>query len=505
VPPPPPGAAPRAGGQLQEKGLSAFADLFWKPEDQRRPWTALTTALKDWSRSRRQTVLSFRSDRSRRKFLTLAAQEDLALSTEYSPDARGLFALVSPLKKGFDLSWSGLLVLAEDLLQPEPAAETRRVSRDKPFQGLERYEDLLEGDLLVHRDYGLARFGGLHRLSVGEAANNDYLLLFFDKDDRLYLPVDRLNLVQRYKGPEGVVPALDKLGGARWRSTTERARKAVEQIAAELVEMYAFRRVAKGFRYGPPAELYWEFETTFGFEETPDQAKAVTDVFADMERPEPMDRLVCGDVGFGKTEVALRAAFRAVLEGRQVALLCPTTVLAEQHYQTFLKRMESFPVRVAMLSPFVPKHRQKAVVAATARGEVDMAMSFEPLHAENSVLDGTYKDTVRTLVMADGSLFHLRFLAIPAAAPNKPGAMVLADLVLSPEAQLSKFQPKAWGDFPAVDVSRLPESFQTKIVGTHLGKSSLTFGALGVAAIPEVPGEYGAALDQGWAERFGGR
>ncbi len=145
------------------------------------------------------------------------------------------------------------------------------------------------------------------------------------------------------------------------------------------------------------------------------------------------------------------------------------------------------------------------LAALFARGEVDMAMSFEPLHAENSVLDGTYKDTVRTLVMADGSLFHLRFLVIPAAAPNKPGAMVLADLVLSPEAQLSKFQPKAWGDFPAVDVSRLPEPFQAKIVGTHLGKSSLAFGALGVAAIPEVPGEYGAALDQGWAERFGGR
>jgi transcription-repair coupling factor (superfamily II helicase) len=373
----------REGAELSERGLNAFADLFWKPEDQRRPWTALTTALRDWSRSRRQTVLSFRSERSRRKFLTLAAQEELALSTEYSPDARGLFALVSPLKKGFDLSWAGLLVLAEDLLQPEPAAETRRVSRDKPFEGLERYEDLLEGDLLVHRDYGLARFGGLHRFSVGEAANNDYLLLFFDKDDRLYLPVDRLNLVQRYKGPEGVVPSLDKLGGARWRSTTERARKAVEQIAAELVEMYAFRRVAKGFRYGPPAELYWEFETTFGFEETPDQARAVQDVFADMERPEPMDRLVCGDVGFGKTEVALRAAFRAVLEGRQVALLCPTTVLAEQHYQTFLKRMESFPVRVAMLSRFVSKERQKAVVAATARGEVDILIGTHRLLSQD--------------------------------------------------------------------------------------------------------------------------
>lgn len=372
----------RDGAELPEQAVNAFADLFWKPEEQRRPWTALVNGLKGWARSRRQTILSFRSERSRRKFLTLAAQDELPLSTEYSPEARGLFALVSPLKKGFDLTWADLLVLAEDVLQPEPAAEGRRASRDKPFEGLDRYDDLMEGDLLVHRDYGLARFGGLHRLSVGEAAN-DYLLLFFDKDDRLYLPVDRLNLVQRFKGPEGASPALDKLGGARWRSATERARKAIEKIAAELVEMYAFRRVAKGFRYGPPSELYWEFETTFGFEETPDQARAVSDVFADMEKPEPMDRLICGDVGFGKTEVALRAAFRAVLEGRQVALLCPTTVLAEQHYQTFLKRMESFPIRVAMLSRFVPKDRQKAVVSATTRGEVDILIGTHRLLSQD--------------------------------------------------------------------------------------------------------------------------
>ena len=141
--------------------------------------------------------------------------------------------------------------------------------------------------------------------------------------------------------------------------------------------------------------------------------------------------------------------------------------------------------------------------ALFARGEVDMAMSFEPLHAQHNVLAGTYKDTVRTMVMEDGSLYHLRFVAIPKDAPNKPGAMVLADLILAPEAQLAKFQPKAWGDFPAVDVSRLPASFQTKIVGTHLGKASLSFGALGVSAVPEIPAEYGAALDKGWAARFG--
>ena len=358
------------GIDLAETPYSDFTDLFWQPEASRRPWSALMSGLKEWSRSGLQTILSFRSERSRNKFLTLADQEQLPMTLEYSPRAKGIFALVSPLRKGMELVWNKTRILGEEVLQPEPP----RVhgGRDKAFKGLDKYEDLTEGDMLVHRDYGWAQFGGLHHMSIGDAAN-DYLLLFFSGEDKLYLPVDRLNLVQRFKGPEGAkAPALDKLGGTRWAKTTARARKAIEKIAHDLVKMYAFRRVAKGFAYGPLDDMYSEFEATFGFEETPDQDKAVKDVFRDMEKPEPMDRLVCGDVGFGKTEVALRAAFRAALEGLQTALLCPTTVLAEQHYQTFTKRMEGFPVRVGLLSRFVPRKRQKTVLEAAARGEIDI-------------------------------------------------------------------------------------------------------------------------------------
>lgn len=358
------------GIDLAEVPYSDFTDLFWQPEASRRPWSALMAGLKEWSRSSFQTILSFRSERSRKKFLTLAEQEQLPMTLEYTPRARGVFALVSPLRKGMELLWSQTRILGEEVLQPEaPKAQGRS---DKAFKGLDKYEDLSEGDLLVHRDYGLAQFGGLHHMNIGDAAN-DYLLLFFSGEDKLYLPVDRLNLVQRFKGPEGAQsPSLDKLGGSRWAKTTARVRKAIEKIAHDLVEMYAFRRVAKGFTYGPLDDMYSEFEATFGFEETPDQDKAVKDVFRDMEKPEPMDRLVCGDVGFGKTEVALRAAFRAALEGLQTALLCPTTVLAEQHYQTFTKRMEGFPVRIGLLSRFVPRKRQKTVLEAAARGEIDI-------------------------------------------------------------------------------------------------------------------------------------
>jgi transcription-repair coupling factor (superfamily II helicase) len=365
------------GIDMAETPYSDFTDLFWKPEASRRPWSTLMTALKEWGRSSYQTILSFRSERSRKKFLTLAEQDQLPITLEYSPRKQGIYALVSPLRKGMELAWSQTRILGEEVLQPE--APKVHSGRDKAFKGLEKYDDLSEGDLLVHRDYGLAQFGGLHSMKLGDASN-DYLLLFFSGEDKLYLPVDRLNLVQRFKGPEGAKqPALDKLGGSRWAKTTARVRKAIEKIAHDLVEMYAFRRVAKGFSYGPLDDMYSEFEATFGFEETPDQDKAVKDVFADMERPEPMDRLVCGDVGFGKTEVALRAAFRAALEGLQTALLCPTTVLAEQHYQTFTKRMEGFPVRVGLLSRFVSRKRQKTTLEAAARGEIDILIGTHRL------------------------------------------------------------------------------------------------------------------------------
>jgi len=365
------------GIDLAETPYSDFTDLFWKPDAARRPWSALMAGLKEWSRTSFQTILSFRTERSRKKFLSLAEQEQLPLALNYSPKVRGLFAVVSPLRKGMELNWNQTRILGEEVLQPEPPKV--HAGRDKAFKGLEKYEDLNEGDLLVHRDYGLAQFGGLHHMSIGDAAN-DYLLLFFSGEDKLFLPVDRLNLVQRFKGPEGAkMPSLDKLGGTRWAKTTARVRKAIEKIAHDLVEMYAFRRIAKGFTYGPLDDMYSEFEATFGFEETPDQDKAVKDVFHDMEKPEPMDRLVCGDVGFGKTEVALRAAFRAALEGLQTALLCPTTVLAEQHYQTFTKRMEGFPVRVGLLSRFVTRKHQKTVLEAAARGEIDILIGTHRL------------------------------------------------------------------------------------------------------------------------------
>lgn len=226
------------GLDLLEVPYSDFMDVFWQPEASRRPWSALMNGLKDWNSSGYQTILSFRSERSRKKFLTLAAQENLPISLEFSPTRRGLFALISPLRKGMELEWSQTRVLGEEVLQPQPARV--HSGRDKAFKGLERYEDLSEGDLLVHRDYGLAQFGGLHHMNVGDATN-DYLLLFFSGEDKLYLPVDRLNLVQRFKGPEGSKsPSLDKLGGTRWGKPRPKYARQSRRLLTSLLKCMHF-------------------------------------------------------------------------------------------------------------------------------------------------------------------------------------------------------------------------------------------------------------------------
>lgn len=364
------------GMNLPEREIHSYAELFPRPEDRDRPWQNIVGALKRWPREYSQILLAFSTSRKRLKFLKLAEQDGIAPLLRYAPGQEGTFALVAPFHAGLELEWDKILVLGEDILYPR--ADKRQRKAGAVFRGLDNFSDLKIGDLLVHRDYGIGRYGGLESLTIQDVAN-DFLLLEYAGRDKLYVPVDRLGLVQKFKGGEGVEPGLDKLGTQGWTTGREKARKAIEKIAADLVRMYALRKVTKSFRYGPPDELYREFEATFAFEETPDQAKAIQDVLEDMEKPMPMDRLVCGDVGFGKTEVALRAAFRAASEGRQVALLCPTTVLAEQHLQTFRSRLAGFPINVGLLSRFVPKAKQKETLQAAAQGQIDILIGTHRL------------------------------------------------------------------------------------------------------------------------------
>ena len=239
-------------------------------------------------------------------------------------------------------------------------------------------DDLKEGDLVVHLQHGIGRYLGLKRLEVQNCAS-DYLLLQFAGTDTLYVPLDRLNQIHRYRGAEQRAPRLDKLGGTSWGKTKAKVKKGIEDMTEELVELYANREVARRAAYQEDSLLVQEFEAGFEYDETPDQMKAIEEICRDLESPKPMDRLVCGDVGYGKTEVAMRAAFKAVQANRQVAVLVPTTLLAQQHYETFSQRFAPFPVKVGVLSRFQTAQELKATVKEIGTGMVDIVIGTHRL------------------------------------------------------------------------------------------------------------------------------
>ncbi len=239
------------------------------------------------------------------------------------------------------------------------------------------FKDLSAGDLVVHVDFGVARYQGIEHLHV-EGVGNDFLYLEYSAGDKLYLPVYRLGKVQKYVGAADGV-ALDKMGGTRWERTKERVKEQIQEIAGELLALYARREMAKGIAYSPPDQFFREFEEAFPFEETPDQAQAIDDVLDDMTRVRPMDRLICGDVGFGKTEVAMRATMKAVIDGKQVAVLVPTTLLAEQHLLSFRERMEDFGVRVEAVSRFRSRKETRQIIEDTEKGAVDVLIGTHRL------------------------------------------------------------------------------------------------------------------------------
>jgi transcription-repair coupling factor (superfamily II helicase) len=242
---------------------------------------------------------------------------------------------------------------------------------------------------VVHVDHGVGQYLGLQHKALSLTAMDrlhglspqtvEVMVVEYAGGDKLFVPVTRLGVIQKFKGSEGHQPKLDRLGGTTFAAKKRRVQKAVEQMAEELLKLYAERSASYREPFEPAGSAYAEFEATFPFEETRDQEKAIDDVMVDLDEPQPMDRLVCGDVGFGKTEIALRAAFRVAMSGRQVAVLCPTTVLAQQHYRTFSARLDGYPLRVEVLSRFVPKPKQTAILAALKSGKIDVVIGTHRL------------------------------------------------------------------------------------------------------------------------------
>jgi transcription-repair coupling factor (superfamily II helicase) len=278
---------------------------------------------------------------------------------------------VGALSRGFEVRDAALAVLADGDVFPEEVHLHSRGRRRGLRSFLSDFRDLKTGDLVVHEEHGIGRFLGLETLEIG-GSTREFMVLGYQGGDKLKVPVETFDRIQKYASAEGARPAVDRLGSGTWEKTKTRVKKAMRDMAQELLKLYAERRARPGHAFSGESPWQREFEEAFEYEETPDQAQAIAEVAADMAVPTPMDRLVCGDVGYGKTEVAMRAAMRAVLDGKQVALLAPTTVLAFQHWKTFRNRFAPFPVTIEMISRFRRPKEIKAVLARAAAGGVDI-------------------------------------------------------------------------------------------------------------------------------------
>ena len=310
----------------------------------------------------------------------LGESEDAAAgyTAESALESAGLVLMRAPFGHGVAFAEANLTIYGNsDLFDVAPAVE--RPSRKIRTSGFfSDFAELKPGNYVVHVDHGIGQFEGLRQIE-SDGRRGEFMLLRYAEDARLYVPLERMDLVQSYRVVEGIEPPLDRLGGTAWTTRKARVRKSLEEMADKLLELYAARKTAQGFAFSPDGNWQREFEDAFEFEETTDQNSAIGDVKRDMERVTPMDRLLCGDVGYGKTEVAMRAAFKAITDGKQVAVLAPTTVLAFQHFETFKRRFAAFPTNVEMLSRFRSAAEQKKTLANLEAGKVDVVIGTHRL------------------------------------------------------------------------------------------------------------------------------
>ena len=307
--------------------------------------------------------------------------KEKGLSVVYMPDMseipdKGVIITTGTLSAGMEFPAAGFGIITPGRHTGKAAAKKRK---NKHAQELYSLSELTVGDYIVHASHGIGVFEGIHKINM-QGVVKDYIKVRYAKKDTLYVPVTQLDLVSKYIGPrEDATVKLSKLGGQDWQKTKARVRSAVKDMAKELIRLYAQRMQAKGHAFSPDTEWQRDFEAHFEFEETEDQLRCIKEIKHDMELSSPMDRLLCGDVGFGKTEVALRAAFKCVSDSCQCALLVPTTILAWQHYQNISKRMEGFPVRIELLSRFRTPKQQEDILKRLKRGEIDMIVGTHRL------------------------------------------------------------------------------------------------------------------------------
>ena len=311
-------------------------------------------------------------------FFTSQAEREKFLKLAENHSSKGMMHVIGELFESTVLHDFKIALLTEKTLVEKTRSRGADFGgSDIPSAFLTSFSQLRPGDYIVHKEFGIGIFRGLRRLSF-ENSQGDFLECEYKDGDKIFVPVEKLALVQKYMGA-GREPKIEKLGSANWKKTVGRVKRAVEEVATELVDLCAERKVGKGFRFSPRDQMFNEFEMEFPWSETPDQSAAIEDVMSDMESEKAMDRLICGDVGFGKTEVALRAAFKACLDGKQVMVIAPTTLLASQHYRTALSRFRNYPVSIGMLSRFTTGKREKETLNRLKDGSLDVVIGTHKL------------------------------------------------------------------------------------------------------------------------------
>nr|WP_289038349.1 transcription-repair coupling factor [uncultured Allobacillus sp.] len=281
--------------------------------------------------------------------------------------------LQGDLNEGFEMPAYKLAVLTEEELFKKKKPKKRRRQKISNAERIKSYQELNKGDYIVHTSHGIGKYLGIETLEVN-GLHKDYMVVRYSGNDKLFVPPDQIDQVQKYVASEGKEPKLYRLGGSEWKKVKSRVKSSVEDIADDLIKLYAEREAARGHQYGPDTEMQKDFEMAFPYQETEDQLRCIEEIKTDMEKPQPMDRLLCGDVGYGKTEVAIRAVFKAIVEGKQAAVLVPTTILAQQHFDTFQERFQEFGVNVGLLSRFRTPKQQKETIDQLRKGLIDVVI-----------------------------------------------------------------------------------------------------------------------------------
>lgn len=358
-----------SSASFSAKAMASFQKQFDLLHDELSHWQESGDAIL-FVLGSRQRIATLKSWFAQNGFSVSAYEETIPL------EASQIYLAEGEIRNGFELPYAKLVVISErDIYGMQKHRLRHHVQKG---QEINVFTDLKAGDYVVHEVHGIGRYAGIKTIEI-DGVHKDYLEIHYAGKDILYVPTDQLNLLQRYIGNEGDTPKLHKMGGSDWQKTRAKAQKSITDLAEKLVAVYAKREIVPGFAFPPDTPFQKEFEDAFPYEETEDQLKAVAEIKKSMEKPFPMDCLVCGDVGFGKTEVAMRAVFKAVMGGKQVAVLVPTTVLAQQHFQTFTERFRNFGVNCDVLNRFRSQKEKKDILRRTLTGEIDVLIGTHSL------------------------------------------------------------------------------------------------------------------------------